>query len=112
MTKHFDPSPQRDVLADRFRNRGAETKPAPAAKPTAPAGPAMTTRSWYVTQDVAEAFTSAADDLLRTVPGLSKAEALIALMEYAVAGRTAVARRLLEDRHPPLDVQASADSAS
>lgn len=115
MTKNFDPSPHLDALSARFNSRNAPvTKPAPVTKlkPTAPVGPVMTTRSWYLPETVVDALTSAIDDLRQTVPLLSKGEALTALIEHAVADRAVVARHLLDARHSPLDVQTRTDSHS
>jgi hypothetical protein len=115
VSKNFDPSPHLDALSARFQNRGAAAKSDPTVaklKPTAPVGPVMTTRSWYLPETTADALTSAADDLRQTVPALSKAEALTALIEHAVADRAAVAQRLLAARHPPLDARTRADSPS
>lgn len=85
-----------DVLAARF----ATSEPTEQSHAAAPAAePArMTTRSWYLPRATAEALTAAADRLRHTIPALSKAEALDALLHYALEHETDVSQSLRESR--------------
>lgn len=89
-----DTSNVSEVLAARFTPAGTEQSPAePAAEPTP-----MTTRSWYLSRETADALTAAAERLRHTIPALSKAEALDALIGYALEHETEISQRLRDSR--------------
>lgn len=81
-----------EVLASRFAAPQTETHDAPA-----PAEPArMTTRSWYLPRATADALAAAAERLRHTVPAVSKADALDALLRYALDHETEASQALAE----------------
>lgn len=84
-----------EVLATRF---SAPPEPAPE-EPAAPStSSAMTTRSWYLPQATADALSAAAERIRHTVPAVSKAEALDALLRYALDHETEISQTLADSR--------------
>jgi hypothetical protein len=85
----------KDALSARFRTDTPQPKPA-AAEPPGEAAP-MVNRSWYLPREVADELTAAADELRYTVPALSKADALAALIRAGVAHQDEIREQLLAD---------------
>lgn len=83
--KKFGPSRGSDSVGNRLASRYSDSAPAADAAPAPPKSqPRMVTRSWYLPAETADRLGQAADRIWRAVPGLSKHEALSALLDAGI----------------------------
>lgn len=82
--KEFGPSRASGSVDNRLAGRYVDSAPAEAPA-TAPSQPKMVTRSWYLPAETADRLGQAADQIWRAVPGISKHQALTALLEAGLA---------------------------
>lgn len=101
--KEFGPSRGASSVGNRLAGRYSETTPTPEAPAPKKASPKMVTRSWYLPAETADRLGQVADELWRAVPGITKHEALSALLEAGLDQADAVRDQLSQTSHTTQD---------